>query len=162
MEVHLQTAEKAQRRGEWSTSDIPPHWLLWSLMQGTKYKQDDIHLCPALMKDMVAVQGGLNYRRGSEVFLLTSVQSDWLLTRLAWWTAASLHVCQQTLAQLQHNGGGVWSKLTGLQERVAVICRDGKLQTNVERSPTKLKLYNIWFTDGNWKLTRGQWHVPGL
>lgn len=41
------------------------------------------------------------------------------------------------------HGGGVWSKLTGLQEWLAVICRDGKLQTNVEQSPTNSTTFDL-------------------
>lgn len=132
-EVHLQTAEKPQRGGELSTTDIISHRDLLISHARHKHKQGDIHRCPAWWR---------TWRQRREVRLQTwqsgfswHLQSDWLLTRLVWWTTTISAVCQQAVRSC---GTWRWSLLqTDWVTRMAAVrCRDGKLQTNTKRLQT--------------------------
>lgn len=110
-EVHLQTAEKPQRRGELSTTDIS-YWVL--LISHARHKHKRISTSVLPDKGHGGSAGGptTGMAEGFSWHL-----SDWLLTRLVWRTTTSLQSVSRLCTAAAH-GGGVWSKLTGLWERV--------------------------------------------
>lgn len=65
-EVHLQTAEKPQRGGELSTTDIISHQDLLISHARHKHKQGDIHRCPAWWRTWRQRRRS-DYRRGRAV-----------------------------------------------------------------------------------------------
>lgn len=125
-EVHLQTAEKPQRRGELSTTDIS-YWVL--LISHARHKHKRISTSVLPDKGHGGSAGGPTTGM-AERFLLTS---EWLVTHQV--GMANNHisaVCQQTVHSCSTWRWSLVQTDWVMRAGAAVICRDGKLQTNVK------------------------------